>query len=157
MDRDPTLRSRRSFLDMVIGLGFTGLAAAVLYPVARYLIPPVRSGPGTRSVVLDPDDPAQVDPETRIFVFGSRPGILVKGPGGQWKAFSAVCTHLSCTVRFQAESNQIWCPCHNGLFDLNGRNIPGTPPPRPLEEFEVHEREDESGKKTLLVSKGRSA
>jgi cytochrome b6-f complex iron-sulfur subunit len=157
MDPEPALRSRRSFLDLVIGLGFTGLTVSILYPVSRYLIPPVQGGPGTRSVVIDPDDPEQLDPETGIFVLGNRPGILVKGPGGGWKAFSAICTHLSCTVRFQAETNQIWCPCHNGYFDLNGRNLPGSPPPRPLEEFEVHEREDEDGKKTLLISKARSA
>ena len=94
MAPEPSLRSRRSFLDLVIGLGFTGLAVSVLYPVARYLIPPVRGGPGTRSVVLDPDDPEQVDPETGIFVLGNRPGILVRGNGGEWKAFSAICTHL---------------------------------------------------------------
>jgi Rieske Fe-S protein len=145
--------SRRTFLDYVLYGGTAGLAAAILYPVARYLVPPDRGGPGTRSLVLDPNDPAQVDPETRVFVFGNEPGILVRGPGGEWKAFSGVCTHLSCTVRFKADTNQIWCPCHNGLFDLNGRNVPGTPPPRPLAEFRVSERPD--GK--LVIRKGRSS
>jgi len=134
--------SRRSFLDLLLGVGFAGLAGAVLFPVFRYLVPPERGQPGARSVTLDPDDPAQVDPETRVFTFGNQPGILVKGPGGEWRAFSATCTHLSCTVRFKADSNQIWCPCHNGLFDLNGRNVPGTPPPRPLDEFRVSARDD---------------
>jgi Rieske Fe-S protein len=138
---DERRTSRRSFLDWVLGGGFAGLSAAVLYPVVRYLVPP-RGEPGARSVVIDPADPEQVDPETRVFVFGNQPGILVRGPGGDWRAFSAVCTHLSCTVRYKADVNQIWCPCHNGYFDLNGINLPGSPPPRPLDEFKVNERED---------------
>jgi len=136
------LRSRRSFLDVLLGAGFVGLGAATLYPVLRYLVPPDRRSPGARSVVLDPGDPEQVDPETGIFVFGNGPGILIHGPGGEWRAFNAVCTHLSCTVRFRADLNRIWCPCHNGYYDLNGLNVPGTPPPRPLEEYRVHARGD---------------
>lgn len=135
-------RSRRSFLDWVLRGGFAALAAAVFYPVFRYLVPPAKAEPGAKSVTLDPQNPAEVDPETKVFVIGDEPGILVKGPGGEWKAFSAICTHLSCTVRFKADTSQIWCPCHNGLYDLNGRNLPGSPPPRPLPEFKVQARPD---------------
>jgi Rieske Fe-S protein len=144
MEGEGAKTTRRTFLDLALGGGFTALSAAVLYPVASYLIPPERGDPGARTITLDPTDPDLVDPETRVFVFGNKPGILVRGPGGEWKAFSAICTHLSCTVRYKADTRQIWCPCHNGFFDLNGRNLPGTPPPRPLDEFEVFEREDGS-------------
>ncbi len=135
-------RTRRSFLDLVFRGGIAGLLAAVVYPVLRYLSPPAAAEPGARSVVLNPEDPKQVDPNTRLFVFGDKPGILVKGPGGEWKAFSAICTHLGCTVRYKTETRTIWCPCHNGMFDLNGRNLPGTPPPRPLDELRVQPRPD---------------
>jgi cytochrome b6-f complex iron-sulfur subunit len=143
---DPT---RRTLLDVALKGGVAGIAGAVLYPVARYLSPPERAEPGARSVTIDPKNPSQVDPKTRLFAFGDQPGILVKGPAGEWRAFSAVCTHLSCTVRFKAEDQQIWCPCHNGLYDLNGRNIPGTPPPRPLTEFRLQANADG----TLVVRK----
>ena len=149
-DRGPT---RRSFLDVALGGGFLGLIAAVFYPVVRYLVPPASGEPGARSVTIDPGNPDHVDPETRVFVFGNEPGILVKGPGGEWKAFSATCTHLSCTVRFKADTNQIWCPCHNGFFDLNGRNLPGSPPPSPLEEYRVSDR----GDGMLVIRKGASS
>jgi Rieske Fe-S protein len=33
----------------------------------------------------------------------------------------------------------IWCACHNGKYDLNGKNISG-PPPRPLTEYNVIEK-----------------
>jgi cytochrome b6-f complex iron-sulfur subunit len=75
----------------------------------------------------------------RIFKFGSRPGILVRTPSGELRAFSARCTHLDCTVQYREDLSHIWCACHNGHFDLNGRNIAG-PPPEPLQTFDVNER-----------------
>ena len=75
----------------------------------------------------------------KIVKFGSRPVLLVRVNETEWRAFSAVCTHLNCTVQYQETSHQIWCACHNGLYDLNGRVVSG-PPPRPLDEFTVHLR-----------------
>jgi Rieske Fe-S protein len=72
----------------------------------------------------------------KIFRFGTKPGILVRLPSGEWRAFSAVCTHLQCTVQYRQDLEQIWCPCHNGHFDLSGKNVSG-PPPKPLEAYDV--------------------
>ena len=55
---------------------------------------------------------------------------------------SATCTHLSCTVQYRDDLHEVWCACHNGMYDLNGRNVSG-PPPRPLESFEVQVRGEE--------------
>ena len=66
---------------------------------------------------------------------------LYRGDGG-FHALSAVCTHLQCTVQYRSDREQIWCACHNGFFDLAGRNI-GGPPPRPLDPFDVAVRQDE--------------
>jgi Rieske Fe-S protein len=63
----------------------------------------------------------------------------LKTPGGELRAFSARCTHLDCTVQYREDLNHIWCACHNGHFDLAGRNIAG-PPPTPLERFDVNVR-----------------
>src|ERR1019366_3203195 len=68
--------------------------------------------------------------------------LLVRVSESEWKAFSAVCTHLNCTVQYQESSRQIWCACHNGTYDLTGRVVSG-PPPKPLEEFVVRVRGDE--------------
>ena len=38
--------------------------------------------------------------------------------------------------QYRDDIGHIWCACHNGHFDLNGRNIAG-PPPEPLEAFDV--------------------
>ena len=77
------------------------------------------------------------DNNGKIFKFGSKPGLLVRTADGTYRAFSAVCTHLNCTVQYRDDLHEIWCACHNGLYDLEGRNVSG-PPPRPLEVFEVH-------------------
>jgi len=83
-----------------------------------------------------------------IFKFGSQPGILIKTPSGEIRAFSATCTHLNCTVQYRDDIQHVWCACHNGHYDLNGKNIAG-PPPRPLEQYTVNIRGDE-----IFVSKG---
>ena len=67
------------------------------------------------------------------------------------RAFNAVCTHLECTVQFKAETSQIWCACHNGLYDLAGQVISG-PPPRNLEQYIVNVR-GESGQEDVVVSR----
>ena len=78
----------------------------------------------------------------KIVKFGNRPALLVRVRRNEWKAFSAVCTHLNCTVQFSDATQQIWCACHNGVYDLNGKVVSG-PPPAPLEEYAVKVRGDE--------------
>jgi len=112
------------------------LLAAVLYPVVRYLIPPKIREATVASVTL----PFTVDDVARnsgrIFKFGNKPGILIRTPTGEFRAFSAICTHLDCIVQYRDDLSHIWCACHNGHYDLTGLNISG-PPPRPLPEFDV--------------------
>jgi Rieske Fe-S protein len=119
-----------------------GLVLAVLYPVSRYLIPPevAESTSVTVTLSLRPED---VAPNTgQIFQFGSRAGLLLRTPSGELKAFSAACTHLGCIVQYREDLGRVWCACHNGHFDLNGRNLEG-PPPSPLESFVVNVRDDQ--------------
>lgn len=126
---------RRSFLKWLLGLGVFGWLGSIVYPVVRYLIPPKIPEANISSIrVGSADIPAPE--EGKIFPFGRIPVILIRLQDGQFKAFSATCTHLSCIVRYRSDLNQIWCACHNGRFDLAGRNVAG-PPPRPLEEFDV--------------------
>ncbi len=138
----PASVDRKRFLDWLIGASAAGVTAAVAYPVSRYLIPPEseEAAVGSVRLTLRPED---VAPNSgHIFKFGNRPGILVRTPGGELRAFSARCTHLDCTVQFREDLGHIWCACHNGHFDLNGSNISG-PPPRPLEQYRVNVRGNE--------------
>ena len=56
--------------------------------------------------------------------------------GRDFIAMSNICTHLSCRVRWIAQQEQFFCPCHNGIFAKDGRVL-GGPPPRPLDRYEV--------------------
>jgi cytochrome b6-f complex iron-sulfur subunit len=78
----------------------------------------------------------------KVFRFGTRPALLIRTSEGEYRAVSAVCTHLGCTVQYKGDAKEIWCACHNGFYDLNGRNVSG-PPPRPLEAYDVHVRGQE--------------
>jgi len=133
--------SRRRLLDVLLSGSVAGFVGAVLYPVVRFLTPPNVQEAVTNSV--DAAKVADVAPNTgKIFRFGSKPGILIRLPSGEWRAFSAVCTHLQCTVQYRSDLEQIWCPCHNGHFDLAGKNVSG-PPPAPLEAYDVNVKGDE--------------
>ncbi len=139
--RDAPEMPRSRFLNLLLGTGAGGLALSVLYPVGRYIVPPEAPESASSSVTLSLK-PEDVPPNTgRVFKFGSKPGIVVRTPGGELRAFSAVCTHLDCTVQYREDLSHIWCACHNGHFDLTGRNIAG-PPPSPLVQFDVFERDD---------------
>jgi cytochrome b6-f complex iron-sulfur subunit len=132
---------RRGFLNLLIRLSATTLGGFVLYPVVRYLIPPPSPEAATRRVIAARKD--ELAPGSfKIFPFGGQPGILIRTAEGGYKAFTAVCTHLGCTVQYKGSAQAIWCACHNGQYDLDGRNVSG-PPPRPLEQYLVHESGNE--------------
>jgi Rieske Fe-S protein len=127
---------RRRFLDWLLGTSIGGLLAAVFYPVSRYVVPPPQPESTVSSVVL-PMVTTDLAPNSgKIFKFGNKPGILIRTPTGQLRAFSAVCTHLGCTVQYRDDLEHIWCACHNGHYNLAGQNISG-PPPRPLPAYDV--------------------
>ncbi len=61
--------------------------------------------------------------------------ILTKD-GQQFTAYDPRCTHLGCAYSWQADRNRFFCPCHDGIYDVDGRVI-GGPPPRPLDRYET--------------------
>ncbi len=142
--------SRRRFVQILLGGSVVLSLGSFLYPVIRYLVPPAATDLGGDTVVAGKVGELQPN-SAKIFRFGSRPGLLIRTAEGEYKALSATCTHLGCTVQYKSDQRRIWCACHNGQFDLSGRNIAG-PPPRPLEAFEVHKQGED-----LVVSRKREA
>lgn len=135
---------------MLLGGGLLASFGSFLYPVLRYLVPPPVAELGGDQVVACKN--GELKPNSyKIFRFGSGPGLLIRDSDGSYRALSATCTHLGCIVQYRGDLQEIWCACHNGLYDLNGRNISG-PPPRPLEAYEVHLQGDE-----VVVSRKREA
>lgn len=142
--RQPT--TKRDFLKYVLGGGLLAWAVSVIYPLVEYLNPPKQAEVEVTSVKAGKLSTMEKDSGT-IVRFGNRPVILLRTASGDLRALSATCTHLDCTVQYRKDLGVIWCACHNGKYDLNGRNIAG-PPPRPLEEFRVVVQGDD-----ILISK----
>jgi len=42
-------------------------------------------------------------------------------------ALSSTCPHLGCQVRWEAQNDRFYCPCHNGVFDPSGMGTGGPP------------------------------
>ena len=80
--------------------------------------------------LLQPRSSLLVQPE------GARDKILVVNHEGPLSALSAICTHMGCTVNYNAESGRIHCPCHGSEFALDGSNVKG-PAKRPLKHYAV--------------------
>jgi cytochrome b6-f complex iron-sulfur subunit len=126
---------RRNFVNYFLGGSLAATVLAFLYPIIRFILPPKRAEALEKRVMAA--KVGDLPPNSfKIFKFGSTPGILINTQDGQLVALTAVCTHLTCTVRYESDSGTIFCPCHNGRFDLAGNVISG-PPPAPLEVYMV--------------------
>lgn len=50
-----------------------------------------------------------------------------EGGDDEFVALSTTCPHLGCRVHWQAHLGRFFCPCHNGVFDAEGRATEGPP------------------------------
>ncbi len=62
--------------------------------------------------------------------------IIIRSTDTVYLAFSKVCTHQSCTVTYDAASNQMPCPCHGSVFSIDGGVVNG-PAPSALTKYTV--------------------
>jgi cytochrome b6-f complex iron-sulfur subunit len=130
---------RRGFLKLTLGAVGACYAAAIGYPVYRYLSSPAEAAAAMAAVkeVSLPDAGRLAAGSALMFKFGTRPALLIHHTDGSWVALDAVCTHLGCTVEFNPAKHRITCACHGGEYDpQTGRNLAG-PPPRPLRTYVV--------------------
>jgi len=130
------MTSRRGLIKGIYGfLAAVGLGS-LGYGLYRFLAPGGGAAPPLE--VLLSQIPAG---GSYSFRYGNSPGILIQEEEGSFRAFSLVCTHLACTVLWNPEKREFYCPCHDGLFDAEGRVLSG-PPPSPLERLKVRVKED---------------
>ena len=141
MKSGPEFAGKRDFLKVILGGGVIMWLGSVLYPIFAYLRPPVEAEVEVTSVRVGTVAELKND-SARIVRFGNKPVILLRLQNGEFRAFEATCTHLDCTVQYRIDLQMICCACHNGRYDLTGRNIAG-PPPRPLTQFRVVVKNDE--------------
>lgn len=64
-------------------------------------------------------------------IFSAQKVVVTQPSAGDFKAFSAVCTHQGCIVNQIAQGN-IVCPCHGSQFSIKNGSVVAGPAPRPL-------------------------
>ncbi len=133
--------NRRKFVNSLLGIGGIGGLLTIIYPALSFLMPPKSNKPKVNSVKagMASEFPSN---SSKIVKFGRIPVLLVKSEDGNFIALSGTCTHLDCIVQYKEDTKQVWCACHNGIYDLKGRNVSG-PPPRALDNYIVKVVNDE--------------
>jgi cytochrome b6-f complex iron-sulfur subunit len=135
----PDIMTRQAFVQLALGGVGLCYAAAIGYPVYRYLASPMERAEAATAVteITLKDAQKLAAGSVLMFKFGSQPAMLIHHQDDTWVALAAVCTHLGCTVQYEPEKNRIHCACHGGVYDpRTGANISG-PPPRPLRRYGV--------------------
>ena len=139
MEQAEAIPGRRDFIANVV-LSVSGLLglSSLGYRFLQYLYPVVRP----EQIVEVPAGRRDQIPASGGLVVNLPTGQLaLLDAGGEVRAFSAVCTHLGCIVKWEPAMNHVlFCPCHKGMFDREG-GVVGGPPPRPLERYPVEVRE----------------
>lgn len=127
--------SRRDFLKLTNRfLTVTGLAI-VLGPIIAFFYPSNLEEVPSEPVLVGSEEEL-LPGESKTVRFGRYPAIVINTSEGI-RAYSAVCTHFACIVKWDHELYEIVCPCHDGFFNpFNGDVISG-PPPTPLNPIEV--------------------
>ena len=128
MDRRNALKSFFTFFPL--GTAFAGLAAMGI----RFITPVKREF--ERKIFTVGLDELPIDASRRFKDLRGRDLMVVRTGEREVKALSTVCTHLGCTVSWQEDKKEFYCPCHHARFDKDGKVVSG-PPPKPLDSYKV--------------------
>ena len=133
-------RSRRDFIaNIILGTGTVLALGSLAYRFLEYLYPVI---PPIKLVEVPAGKPDDIPSDgVRLVQLAEGPVMLEKAEK-EVRAFSAICTHLGCTVQWHPEEKKFICPCHQGVYDFNG-NVMSGPPPRPLQKLQVKVRDDQ--------------
>lgn len=144
---------RRSFLSTATWLIGALISAVYTIPAISYLIAPTREDeeegdwlPLGSASKVELGTPAlfkaTIERQTGwISNLEEVSAYVLTENGRDFVAFSNICSHLGCRVRWIEDQEEFFCPCHNGVFAKDGTVLEG-PPPRPLDEFEIRVVDD---------------
>ena len=127
--------SRRDFLKLLKGTGAVLGIGAIGVPVVSYFYPPKLEEMPSEPVLVCAEEELPLG-ESKTVKFGRYPAIIVHLESGL-KAYSAVCTHFACIVKWNAEEQRLDCPCHDGFFSVEDGSVVAGPPPTPLTMLET--------------------
>ena len=131
--------TRRRFLSIMFGVASALGLGAFVAPLIRYAYPVVKGTVYEKQKIASAKDVTQ---DGVRFDYQDIPSMLIQKKDKSFAAFSLVCTHLGCIVKWEPQNFDFHCPCHGGKFDDNGKNISG-PPPSPLTEWKVQVEADQ--------------
>jgi menaquinol-cytochrome c reductase iron-sulfur subunit len=146
--------SRRDFMRITTGAIAGLISAGLAIPAVAYIVGPalkksdteewIRLGSTSKVEIGTPTlFKAKVERQTGWILNETELSIYVLTDDGRtYVAMSNTCTHLGCRVRWIADQDQFFCPCHNAAFDKEGLVLTG-PPPRPLDRYEVKVEDDQ--------------
>lgn len=143
--REPRRLSRRQFA--LLGTQAVGALVTLLLaiPIVGFILSPLfRRLPVSEAKVGDISGVPEAEPTKFTVTFPAgewtnsevRAAVYVVKQNNNYKIFSNTCTHEQCPVHWDDALHQFLCPCHGGLYDINGTNV-GGPPPKPLPQY-VH-------------------
>jgi menaquinol-cytochrome c reductase iron-sulfur subunit len=142
--KDVLVINRRSFFGVLLGVGTAGMGALLAIPVLRYVLYPLYAkSKSTWSPVgaldkfsslsppvLTPLSLQQVDGWREVD--SSQTVYVTKNSEGQLQVLSSICPHMGCTVAWQEDEDEFYCPCHGSIFKADGTPVSG-PSPRGLD------------------------
>ena len=106
---------RRAFLKKIIRwISSIAGAFALAFPIFSFVS---YRKPNERKVIFKPEE--------QLSGLNSKDGVFLENRDETLHALSSRCTHLGCTLRYDALSEQFRCPCHGSVFDRSGRWISG--------------------------------
>jgi Rieske Fe-S protein len=132
MANDKTTLPRRGFLKLISQLLVATGLAAILGPIVAFFWPAKLEEVPSEPVPVGPVGSIAVG-ESKTIRFGRYPALVLNTPEEGLLAYSAVCTHFACLVKWNPESGMIECPCHEGFFSPSDGSVISGPPPEPLE------------------------
>jgi cytochrome b6-f complex iron-sulfur subunit len=127
--------SRRGFLEWMIGVFAVITALPVMTAVLAYLTPPGESKSSQGPVAVTDEKTLPVG-SGQVFPFQDTKVLVIHAAADKWVALSAICTHAGCIVDWEGDKHIVRCPCHGGVYDLDGNVVSG-PPPRPLATYGI--------------------
>jgi Rieske Fe-S protein len=133
--------SRREFLNFGKKLLVVSGLAAVAAPIVAFFYPTQLEEMPSEPVSAGSIEDIPMN-SSKTIRFGRYPALIINIPEGL-RAYSAVCTHFACIVKWDPELQQIVCPCHEGYFDARDGSVISGPPPTPLEKLAIDLVEDQ--------------
>ncbi len=145
-----------------LGMGLVGVMLSV--PAIGFLLSPLFTRERTSWVTVGPiddvpfDTPVALRAQVPVGTGYPTPPVprvvyVVKHRDGSMRALSNICTHMQCDVHWDPHLHNFLCPCHGGLYDIDGRNV-GGPPPQPLAQW-VHRTHEDGEGRTILEIENR--